>query len=146
MDKLNHGLHNEKVFYFLFNEIDFIDWIITTSFYSSIHIVDYKIFPLTENDSSGKPVKFESLDDYLPFYKFLHPNWRPNLHELRHVLVRKYLHNDAANDFAWLKTNCWTARYKDYKFQKPGIYRNTAKNCLDNVKKHCITPAASPAP
>ncbi len=137
MGTLAHGLHNEKAFKFLLTDIEFIDWIITTAFYSTIHIVDNKLFPFTEAKGANT-TKFKTLDKYFYYYKQQNPGWKGSKHELRQMLVRDKLHGDVYADFSWLKDNCWTARYIDYTFPNPNLYKARAEASLACVKQHCI--------
>ena len=45
-DSLNHAIHNKEACEYLSKEPKFSDWVITTAFYSALHFIDYKIFPL----------------------------------------------------------------------------------------------------
>ncbi|HCA42575.1 MAG TPA: hypothetical protein DEP28_04900, partial [Bacteroidetes bacterium] len=61
---LDHAEHNEKACQLLFKTNEFNDWVVTTAFYSSLHSVSFKLFPLTNDEN-----KYESLSTY---YKALH--------------------------------------------------------------------------
>lgn len=43
---LDHATHNEEVCSHLDDNTKYSDWIITTAFYSAMHFMKHKIFPL----------------------------------------------------------------------------------------------------
>lgn len=136
-EKLEHGRHNEKVFTFLQKDINFIDWMITTSFYSSIHIVDYKIFPLEVNDlKTGKKRNFKTLDEYFNYYKYSSGAISKSRHDLRKDLVGTKC-SSISSDFKWLKDMCFTARYINYKFDNAELYKARAGASLNSIKSFC---------
>ena len=42
----DHAIHNELACIYLDKCTDFPDWVITTSFYSSLHFLQHKLFPI----------------------------------------------------------------------------------------------------
>ena len=47
--KKQHAIHNEEVCDFLLTSKKFNDWVVTTAFYSSLHFVQFELFPLTDD-------------------------------------------------------------------------------------------------
>ncbi len=64
---LDHANHNKEVCDYLSKNPNYSDWIITTAFYSALHFVDYKIFPL-KFTFNGSEYNFLKFDDYYDFY------------------------------------------------------------------------------
>ncbi len=52
-DNLEYAQHNEKACKYLDKKPEFTDWVITTAFYSALHFVRYKIFPIIMAFFSG---------------------------------------------------------------------------------------------
>ncbi|MBL0315401.1 MAG: hypothetical protein IPP69_06295 [Flavobacteriales bacterium] len=100
--KKAHGEHNRDVCDFLIKDTHYNDWIITTAFYSAIHFIDHKIFPLT---LKGKTIN--SIDEAR---RILNLNGR---HGTRQHLVSTQLTDQKAN-YSFLDKNCRNARYINY--------------------------------
>lgn len=123
---LDHAEHNEKACQLLFKTNEFNDWVVTTAFYSSLHYVNFKLFPLTKDEN-----KYENLSQY---YKTLQLP-RPALHNVTIELVSTYIKH-ISSFYRWLYDTCRTARYHNYK-----VDDQTAKMailCLNNIKNACI--------
>jgi len=61
-----HAEHNESLCELLLNNGNYNDWVITTAFYSAIHFVRHKIFPLDKYDpQTGSQESFSNFNDYL---------------------------------------------------------------------------------
>lgn len=105
---LSLAKHNQEVCQFLHARTKYNDWIVTTAFYSAIHYVYYKIFPLEFVDSSDIKRRFSNFKDYCRFY-----HYSDFKHEVTEDLVSEHLPSIYA-EFKTLKDNCRTARYDDY--------------------------------
>ena len=130
---LNHARHNEKVFKTLDRDPDYLDWVITIAFYSALHYVRYKIFPLTVTKENGESHTHNSFDDYSRYHKYDSIGKHEMLLELvsTHCPAVSYEYNQ-------LKDICWTARYVDYKFDRE--VSNLAKQHQKTIKEFCEPP------
>ncbi len=128
-DRLNHANHNEEVCEYLNKRTAYSDWVITTAFYSALHFVEHKIFPLRIRQN-GKLFNFSNFDIY---YAFLGTNI--NKHKARAKLVEKELPEIAPN-YNKLKDLSFTARYVGYKYDND--IAKDAKDNLEGIKKFCI--------
>ncbi len=115
-------------------EIDegYNDWIVTTSFYSAIHFIEYALFPLEEFKSN-----YDNFNIYYQSNKYKNKN---NIHYSKHEckldLVRKYLPG-VATAYRELLEDCMNARYKNYQ-----VSTKTAKAAYEHAKKikiHCLS-------
>lgn len=129
MDNLEYAKHNEKACNYLDKKPEFADWVITTAFYSALHYVQYKIFPITIS-KEGKRIKFKDFDDY---FRKNNPH-RFSKHTLLSNLVENH-HTEIANDYNKLKDISWSARYNNYKY--PREISNDAKKKLKKIKDYC---------
>lgn len=122
-NSLKHAHHNKKVCESLSETPEYTDWIITTAFYSALHFVDYKIFPL-KLKKAGRTYSFTNFDNY---YMFLEKNI--GKHKARLELVEAKLPKIATH-YNKLMDLCHKARYVDYKFDY-----NIAKDAKERLKK-----------
>lgn len=134
-DVLKHALHNEEAFLHLLPEEKFVDWIINTAFYSALHFVDYKIFPLRVTEK-GIHLTIDDIDSYS--ISILNKS-HSDKHTCRVTLVRQKL-KEISYEFNWLYSNCKNARYTDYNFSNPTDTCKKAKAYLEAIKKFCYTP------
>lgn len=109
-NSLEHASHNEKVCNYLSEENEFSDWVITTAFYSSIHFLRHKIFPL-EFKVNGKKQKAENFETYC---KLTEKTSRK--HNTMRKLVEDHCPGDISAAYNQLMDSCWAARYSQYKF------------------------------
>jgi hypothetical protein len=128
-EDLKHGLHNEEVFKHLLTNKDFTDWIITTAFYSALHLVDYKLFPKKIIEKTTK-ITISDMDSYA--LSALN-RYGSDKHICRLKMVQKEL-RPISVAFNWLFTNCNTARYRNYIFPNPGITCQLAEEYLNEIK------------
>lgn len=61
-----HAQHNLEVYKYLRKDLKFIDWIITTAFYSALHFIEYQVFPFTI-EIGGKKQSFNSIGEYTQY-------------------------------------------------------------------------------
>jgi hypothetical protein len=125
---IEHALHNEKVCDVLHKHKDFKDWVITTSFYSAIHFISHKLFPL-KVQIDGKTITVTSFENYC-----LVNNIIRGKHGAFSRLVEEKL-SEISNQYNHLKDMSWTARYHRYKFDE-SISRLARQRLID-IKKAC---------
>lgn len=112
--KQSKAIHNLEVAKFLAaSEIDSSDWVITISFYSVLHYVDYLIFPIKVEFEDGKIQDYASFESLYNLYKSRRPRHQSK-HEFRHRLVETCLPEYINQYFDYLKTDCFQARYLEY--------------------------------
>jgi hypothetical protein len=99
-----HGSHNKKVCDYLNLKCEerFNDWIVTTSFYSSIHFLDHALFPC----------KFEG-KDYNNINEAHLDLRRGSKHQTRAVLLNKLLPKHKS-EYEFLIEESQNARYSNY--------------------------------
>jgi hypothetical protein len=111
---LNHARHNKQACAYLSEHSDYSDWIITTAFYSALHFVDYKIFPL-KFSIKGKEHNYSKFDDYYDFFAKKKSISGISRHKARLDLVEKRL-SGIAPQYSKLLSLCTKARYVNYEF------------------------------
>lgn len=127
--RLDHALRNESACDYLNQSGDFPDWVITTAFYSALHFIRYKIFPITIDEES-----FETLDEYT---KRSTDKYGKSAHSLLRKLLNKKFKKNLAAPYSELFDSCHNARYCNYNVEKEEV-----ANALDNlaeIKKYCNT-------
>ncbi|MGR3179305.1 MAG: hypothetical protein ACUZ8E_14740 [Candidatus Anammoxibacter sp.] len=132
-ERLEHGLHNEDACNYLDKTQKYPDWVITTAFYSSIHFIEHKLFPLSVN-YNGTDIEYATFDNYCYFHKTAIRKENP--HKIRERLVADKLPTIAFY-YKQLKSLSFTARYRNYK-HSPDI-ANKAKSYLNEIKEYCTT-------
>lgn len=123
-DRLKHARHNKEVCDYLDANTSYNDWIITTAFYSAMHYVLSKIFPLADKNRYGKNTTFDTFDGFCAHFKVKNGE--------KHRIVADLVSfncNAVSPDYDHLKSLCWTARYHSYQFN-----RRTAKSALKSLK------------
>lgn len=127
---LRFAEHNEAACKYLNEPGNFIDWVITTAFYSAIHYIHHKIFPYTYVFPDGSKVTYQNFDKlYRQFKKSDHS---------KHGYLRNFVeanHSEIAVDFQHLMDNCFTARYYDYHFDQ--IAASSALRRLEKIRLYC---------
>jgi hypothetical protein len=102
---VDHAKHNEDLCLKLFAENNWNDWVVTTAFYSAIHYVDNRIFPL-----KIKEKEYHNIDEYV----LTCTDGIKSKHDARTKLVKHHAHK-AFPAYKLLRDTCRTARYNDYK-------------------------------
>lgn len=124
-----HAEHNEKLCHILIAHTGFNDWVVTTAFYSSIHFVEHKLFPLQEGG-----ITYANFNDY--FSKTIVAKGKGlNKHTVKKILVKKYL-KPVNGQYKRLFDACMNARYSNYMVSDP--VANLASKDLSDVKAACI--------
>lgn len=126
----NHALHNEKVYQFLKQKKEFIDWRVTTSFYASLHFVEFKLFPLTTT-FAGKKETFQSIEEFRNFFG------EKSKHAARVRAVKDHL-KECRTEYKELFDLSMTSRYRHYKFDEPGLVDSKIERCLLKIKESCL--------
>ena len=125
---LDHAEHNEKACKFLNRKPEYADWVITTAFYSALHFLRNKIFPLqiTEN---GKKITIGDFDNYCLVKR---------INKGKHGAFANLIEEkcpDLADHYNQLKDISWTARYNNYEYDRE--ISNLALKRLEIIKTQC---------
>ncbi|MCD8406929.1 hypothetical protein LNI96_03240 [Tenacibaculum dicentrarchi] len=123
-NKEQHAQRNKALSIQLLKEGTYLDWVVTTSFYSSIHFIENNLLPTT---IKGKTCS--ELFDVKKVYK------TDNLHQTREFLCQEKLTFDTAIKYKWLSDNSKNARYTSYKISK-SVAEKALKN-LELIEKEC---------
>lgn len=127
---LNHAIHNHNALKLLDKKPDFLDWVVTMAFYSSLFYIKYKIFPLPVKTDKGQRYVVKNFDEYYRHNKHL----APNKHELLINLAYEHC-SEIAVDYNQLFDMCMNARYHEYKVDRK--ISNEAKGYLEKIKSFC---------
>jgi hypothetical protein len=129
--RLQHAKHNEELC-LLIKALpeNYNDWVVTTAFYSCIHFVEHKLFPLTINN-----VTYQNFNRYYSA-NFINTNNSLSKHEAKIELVETYLVNVSSN-YRWLYDLCMTARYKNYIVSD--MLADISIQTMQLIKKACIS-------
>ena len=122
--KKDHGEHNKNLCDELFKSTKYNDWVLTTAFYSSIHYIDYALFPLIDN---GKT--FISVDSSCQHFR------AHSRHDCRKKLVTKFMASQLDN-YNYLDKNCRNARYVNYIVSSSKATQ--AKEKVELIIKACL--------
>ncbi len=98
-----HAEHNEEVYNYLRQNLDYIDWVITCAFYTALHYIEYKIFPC-EIIIGGKKQQIGSIEEYHNFWG------GRSTHASRIKAVKEKL-PACRRSYEQLHNLCMTARY-----------------------------------
>ena len=126
--RLDHAEHNLKLANKLLEEGEFLDWVVTSSFYAAIHYCRYKLFPLEDKNTPGT-----SLCDN--FDQFTYENRLNGKHQVLADLIRINLDRDLYLKFKILKSSAMTSRYSNH-----DIPLETAKISFasaETISNHC---------
>lgn len=127
---LSHAIHNFELCKHLHSNQKgkFNDWVITTAFYSALHYLHYKAFPLTKKD--GKNCK-----DIFSYRNSLKENGIfLSKHETNIELVRSYL-PEIFPEYKRLYDSCNIVRYTNYNASYQ--LADLAYKSLLKIKKIC---------
>lgn len=126
-----HAIHNNEAIRHMDKKPDFLDWVLTICFYTALHAIKHKSFPLELTVASGKKEIIHCFEDYC--FKF-YGNTR-DAHSRLSDLVNSY-HIEISGEYSQLKDLCWNARYYDYECDRDTS--NLAKKYKDKIFKYCI--------
>ena len=121
-----HAEHNESVCEFLAADGRWDDWVVTTAFYSAVHFIEFKLFPLKEAGT-----RYPAFEQYYEGTKKTY-NQSPHMRRKRLVLAKI---PDAYDGYVFLMDAAMTARYRNYYIQKSTA--DLAREHLKTVKFHC---------
>lgn len=124
--RIRHACHNEEVCKLINANGKFPDWVITTAFYSAIHFVSFRIFPIIVENEGGHQDQLTTLDEYHRYHGF-----KFSKHQALSDLVYMRYPN-ISPDFDWLMDLCMTARYQNYQQVQEDATR--ALKLLDTIK------------
>lgn len=130
-NSLQHAEHNKKVCFALSDmKANYDDWVITTAFYSAIHFLRHKIFPLQFVNNEGNSITVDNFEQYCI---------RKGEYSKKHSLMRKIIEDNCPADIAaaynQMLDASWTARYNQYKFSNK-ISRLSQKR-LNAISNYC---------
>lgn len=125
---LDHALHNEKVCKYLNKKPENADWVITTAFYSAMHFLRDRVFPL-ELTENNKKIKVTDFDNYC-----LVKNINKGKHKAFSDLVEEK-EPELSDHYNHLKDISWTARYNCYEYDRE--VSNLALKKLEAIKSEC---------
>jgi len=109
-ESLQHAIHNESACDYLMEKGNLQDWVITTSFYSALHYLRYRIFPI-QITINGKNQKIEDFESYCISQKIYGKK-----HNTMRKLVEEFCSEDISAAYNQMLDLSWTARYNKYKF------------------------------
>lgn len=129
--KFDHAVHNEQLCDHLITLKSYNDWVVTTSFYSALHYVTNKIFPLE--------IENINYNDIEQFVAVINERMAPTNHKSKHSitidLVRQHL-KSISSKYKWLFDNCKTARYHKYQIDEDIALKS--RDHLNDIKEFCI--------
>ena len=125
---LEHALHNEEACNHLQKVKGFEDWILTTAFYSSLHFVNHKLFPMKVGG-----VNYTTFNTY--YANVVRKSSKAVSKHTAIIYLLNSSEKEINKEYKWLFDACHTARYSDYKVS-PAIAK-TATDYLQKIKLHC---------
>ena len=125
---LDHAIHNREVCNLIHQSGGFNDWVVTTAFYSALHFVHHKIFPLTINN-----ITYKNFNEYFS-QEIKHKNIQKSKHDATIDLVHQELPN-LVYPYQWLYTECYTVRYRNY--TTSAAISEQARKHLQVIEKVC---------
>ena len=125
MKPKTHSEHNYNACEFLLSDGRFFDWVVTTAFYSALHLVQEEIFPFTDDEK----YTYSSFEQY--FSKSLEEGVKISKHQSTIKLVEQRI-NGAGNLYRSLHDMCRTCRYRNYHVSSKKA--NVAKSYLDKIR------------
>lgn len=131
---LKHAEHNHSAYQYLQKsaEGNYNDWIVTTAFYSALHYVNHKLFPI-DMEFNNRNISVKNINHYTHLLKVNFGD-RIDKHAATIALVHTYL-QDIGTDYEQLHDFSTTARYHDYK-TKESVVKIAHDNIL-KIKEYC---------
>lgn len=121
-----HSEHNYEVCEFLLSDKRFYDWVVTTAFYSALHLVQEEIFPFSDDEG----YTYSSFEQY--FSKSLTEGVKISKHQSTIKLVEQRI-KGAGNFYRSLHDMCRTCRYRNYHVSPKKA--KVAKSYLDKIRE-----------
>ncbi len=125
-----HSQHNFEACEFLLEDGKFLDWVVTTAFYSALHLVQEEIFPFRDNEG----FEYSSFEQY--YSKTRDEGVRISKHQSTIKLVEQRIQG-AGNLYRNLHDLCRTCRYRNYHVSPKKA--KVAKSYLDKIRT-LVTP------
>lgn len=126
MKPKTHSEHNYEVCEFLLSDGRFYDWVVTTAFYSALHLVQEEIFPFSDDEA----YTYSSFEQY--FDKQLKDGVKISKHQSTIKLVEQRI-KGAGNLYRSLHDMCRTCRYRNYHVSPKKA--KVAKSYLDKIRE-----------
>jgi hypothetical protein len=130
---LPHALHNEEVCNYINASGKYNDWVVNTAFYSALHFVHDKTFPLNHAFAGKTSTAYDKFEDY---YADLVLTIASSKHKATIYLVRKFL-KPLSSDYKRLYDLCMDARYNN--FVVPDATAQLAVKLLAKIKAACMS-------
>lgn len=127
-NSLCHAEHNAKICRHLFDGEEFTDWVITTAFYSSMHYLRHKIFPL-EIIKDGRKITVNDFEEYC-----IESNIKGKRHSEMRKLVENQCEGRVSSKYNQMLDLSWTARYSKYRFSRKAA--ETAMKRLGEIEQY----------
>lgn len=130
-ERLSHAINNEAASKVLLNSGKFDDWVITTTFYASLHYICYHIFPMNA-EKNGRTVTISTIDQYRNHYN-IDKNRHRTLCDLAFAVSA-----DLGAEYNYLLDQSMLARYHHYRFEE-----RVVRSCLASlvlIKQHLNIP------
>ena len=106
--KQTHGSRNQELSEKLYKEGKFLDWSITTAFYSVIHYIEDKLLPYTHRDGTICKNVGE-LKNCLN---------KKNAHAARRDMIKRHGNSHLYNNYDYIEQRAHEFRYLEYKVDK----------------------------
>lgn len=119
-----HSQHNYEACKFLLEDGRFYDWVVTTAFYSALHLVQEFIFPFSDDEG----YTYSSFEQY--FNKSISEGNKISKHQSTIKLVEQRI-SGAGNLYRSLHDMCRTCRYRNYHVSPKKA--KVAKSYLDKI-------------
>jgi hypothetical protein len=132
-NNLHHAEHNEEACKYLRKKPDYLDWVVTTAFYASLHYLRHKMLPVTMEGNNGKLI-------YTEFESFFNACKSPS--QGRHGFQQEKVNElfpEISSAYSHLKDICFTARYVNYKCDRE--LSELAYRRLLAIKEFCTKKA-----
>ncbi|MEM6738338.1 MAG: hypothetical protein AAF620_19950 [Bacteroidota bacterium] len=107
LKKREHGKRNKKLSKQLFDGGIYLDWTITTAFYSAIHLIEAKVLPCTIRGQ-----QCANINDVMDAYRMR------GRHASRERLAQDFLPMEVYVRYKWLDDKSRYSRYTTYKITK----------------------------
>lgn len=125
-NRKEHGERNKSLSEKLFSEKTYYDWVVTTAFYSAIHILEDKILPITINT-----INCSCIANVKKAYKLR------GRHESREKLVTLNCDQKIAINYKWLDDRSRYSRYTSHK--TTSAEASKAIQFLNEIHKNCYS-------
>ncbi|MEW4922346.1 hypothetical protein [Algibacter sp. 2305UL17-15] len=121
----SHSQHNYEACEFLLKDGNYLDWVITTAFYSALHLVQEDIFPFRDDEA----FEYSSFEQY--YSKSRDEGVRISKNQSTIKLVEQRI-NGAGTLYRNLHDLCKTCRYSNYHVSSKKA--RIAKSYLDKIR------------